>query len=316
MSLPASASYLYARTWSRPRSQTKTNLPSGESVTQWAWGPDWRSAVHAVAGVLDEVGGRAELAILGDGKHGNAAAAVVGDNHMATDWVEREMARAAAARGLLVDERQLEGPRIDGECADRAAGLAVELVDLVDGKEEATLGVDREERRARRFGGEAERFEKQILRDVKVLGLQAEEVDALALAAGVRANVGERVGGPGGRGLLGSTAAAACGKEQEGQDKKPRGVFEADARQGCALPGATLLAKSAAMPVGVLLIVMAARGESRSQATGALRSRPTNDAMCRERPARRSAAARAKSAREPSLARRPPDGCRTVVATA
>ena len=127
------------------------------------------------------------------------------------------MARAATAPvDCWLISVNLKVARIDGERAHRAAGLAVELVDLVDGKEQTALGFDRQERRARRLGSEAERFEKQILRYVEVLGLQAEEVDALDLAAGVRANVGERVGGTGGAGLFGSTAAAASGRAEGG----------------------------------------------------------------------------------------------------
>src|SRR5215510_7581650 len=107
---------------------------------------------------------------------------------MALLLVEHQMARTRAHRRLLIELRELAARAIDGEGGDRATRLALELTDLVDRKQQPAPRVELEERRARRFGGDAERREHRRLR---IGGLQSKEVDALALRARVRADVDE-----------------------------------------------------------------------------------------------------------------------------
>jgi len=54
--------------------------------------------IHARPGVLDERAGLGELAVAAHGQRGDAAAAVVGDEHVFAGLVHDQMARAVAAR--------------------------------------------------------------------------------------------------------------------------------------------------------------------------------------------------------------------------
>ena len=151
--------------------------------------------MDAFARVLDDRRGRAEPPVGPHRQHRHAAAAVVRDQNVPVVFVEDEMARSRAHRRPLIQERQRAGRLIDRERADRSGRLALEVVDLVHGKQEPPLHIEVDERWIRRLDGQSERHERDVLGDLEILGLQPEEVDTLAPAPAtcVRADIHERL---------------------------------------------------------------------------------------------------------------------------
>ena len=90
-----------------------------------------------------------------------------------------QVARAGAHRRPLIHERQHSRLGIDRKCAHRAGRLALELVELVHGEKQAAPEIELEERRVRRLGGQSERNQRDVLRDLEVLGLEPEKVNPL-----------------------------------------------------------------------------------------------------------------------------------------
>jgi hypothetical protein len=147
--------------------------------------------VHAAALVLNERRALAKRSVLSHRKRRHTAAAVVGHQHVPAGAVEHDVTRPGAAGGLLIDERQLPRLVVDKKRADAAAGRAVEFIDLVDGKHQPPRTIDRQERWAGRFDGQAKGLESDNLRARDVRRFQPKQVDALALVAGIRADVNE-----------------------------------------------------------------------------------------------------------------------------
>jgi hypothetical protein len=149
--------------------------------------------IDAPAHVLDNLRRRAEPSIRADGQHRHAPAPVVRDQEMPASIVQAQMARAGAHRRALIQQLQHPRCRIDRERADGASRLAVELVELVDRKEQAPDRVEFEKRWIRSVGRHAERDQGDVLRDRETLRLQPEKIDTLALcSSGVGADVHER----------------------------------------------------------------------------------------------------------------------------
>src|SRR6266550_4579303 len=94
----------YTSTLSKPRSQANTNWLAGSVVMKCAWGPAWRCGF-----TLEPACWMTE-----------AAGPVVGDQCESPGAIQRQMARPAATRGLLVQQSQLAALRIHAEGAHRA----------------------------------------------------------------------------------------------------------------------------------------------------------------------------------------------------
>src|SRR5207253_669496 len=77
----------------------------------------------------------------------------------------------------------------DRKRAHAAGRLAFELAQLVHGEQQPALPIDLEKGWVRRFGSHAERYECDVLRDVEIVRLQPEEINACALRSGVGADV-------------------------------------------------------------------------------------------------------------------------------
>ena len=73
---------------------------------------------HARALVLDDLRGFAERSVVLNREHGQAAAAVVGDEEPASGRVGHQMARIGSMSGDGVQQRELRCSGIDGEGAD------------------------------------------------------------------------------------------------------------------------------------------------------------------------------------------------------
>ena len=128
------------------------------------------------------------------------------------------MAGSRTARRLLVQERELAGSRVDGECAHHARLLAPELSDLANRVEELPIGMNGQEGRADRFRGQSGGAE---LTAGKVqLGL----IDSLAASPGVRPNINSELAGHGFfliRCLAPGRKTAEAGKnDQHGEETK------------------------------------------------------------------------------------------------
>ena len=152
--------------------------------------------VRARPPVLDERGGGPELAVARDGKRGHAAPAVVRDEDVLSRGVDRDVAGPVAPGWLLTEERELSRARIDREGAHRPSSALPRASRLVHGIEEPSGGMDGEEGRAPHLGGELDGP------GLSRPGVEAKDVDALRLRAGVRADVGAEIllRGPGNRG--------------------------------------------------------------------------------------------------------------------
>src|SRR5207237_2933608 len=101
--------------------------------------------VRAGAGVLVEIGRRAQPPVLADRQDRHAAAGVVGDEDAAPGPIHAQVAGVVAAGGLAVEVGQVPGGRVDREGADGPAGPAVDLRRLVGGVEVAPAGIGGEE---------------------------------------------------------------------------------------------------------------------------------------------------------------------------
>jgi len=97
-----------------------------------------------LARIVFHIGCLAKLAIGQDGKHGDGAAEVVGDEQVLAGWVNAGIGGAGAARTDGVE--QLEGAifTVDGEGADGAVFFGADAVGLIGGIEAGAGGIDRE----------------------------------------------------------------------------------------------------------------------------------------------------------------------------
>ena len=90
--------------------------------------------------VLDEIAGLAKRAVFVDRQYRDAAAAVVGDEDVATGRVDADMAGAGADGRLSVDMGERAALLVDGEGGDGAAGHAVDFAGFADGVEITAVG--------------------------------------------------------------------------------------------------------------------------------------------------------------------------------
>src|SRR2546423_12365921 len=102
--------------------------------------------MNALAGVLNELGRRAEFPVGRDGEHRYAAAVIVRDQEVPTRAVEHEIAGAVTLRWLLIDKLQLARWAFDGEGADAAGRVGI------DGEDHAALQVEFQEGRVGGLG--------------------------------------------------------------------------------------------------------------------------------------------------------------------
>jgi len=163
--------------------------------------------------VLHLRGRVAQLAAVGHGQTGRAAAAVVGHEHVLARRIHDHVAGAGALRGFLVQEGQLPGCGVDGERADRASRAARRLADFSHGKEEPPVGVDRQEGGIGDLGSQPGKLE--------LAGglLQMGQVDPLASALRVGAHVDpERAAAARGPGLCRRGAKAQTGQNPSERD--------------------------------------------------------------------------------------------------
>ncbi len=138
-----------------------------------------------------DISGGAELPVFGHRQHRHRAVPAVGHDEVLSLRRHDEMARRCSHRCPLIDERQLAGA-INREGADGATRFAFELIDLVNGKEQATLCVSFEERRIRRLRREPKRHQRHVLKDLRARRLQPKQIDALGLVACVGTDIDER----------------------------------------------------------------------------------------------------------------------------
>ena len=111
-------------------------------------------------------------------------AGVIGNEHVLAGFIDDDVAGVRAFGTDGVDFRELRGiRRIDLVAGDRAGFFAVEIIEFVDGVEELIVRMDGEERRAGRFGGEADLFEGTVA------GVEFVGVDSFARSASVSADV-------------------------------------------------------------------------------------------------------------------------------
>src|SRR5208283_1546044 len=166
------------------------------------------------------------MAVGADFVGGDAAAAEVGDERHAAFGVEGYVARPAAHGGDLVEQAQLAAG-LDAVGTHGARVLPIPHRDLVDGVNEAVIGMDRQEGRIR--GGDGE-FR---CRNGACLGVEVRQEDAFAGAAGVSADIegilgGGLVRGPRGnleqrRGGAGNEELATCERHGDNYPSLKRG---------------------------------------------------------------------------------------------
>ena len=135
--------------------------------------------------MLDDRAEGAEAAV-GLKRNGrDAAAAVVGDEQGLAGGVDGEVARAGAAGGLLVEEGERAGGRVDGVGGEAGGGRALGVAAFVEGVEEFAVGMEGEKRGV--FGGGGKLGGRETARS----DIEARAVDALAF--GFRVGVGAKV---------------------------------------------------------------------------------------------------------------------------
>ena len=144
--------------------------------------------IDARSRVLHERRGCLQPAVAIHRQDFDAATPVVRHQHGAAGAIDRQVRRSAAAGRLLVQQRQLSALMIDGKGAHRPAGLALEMVNLVDGIEEIALRSRGEEAGAGRLGGQLGRAQHPGLQ------IQPRDVDALAGGTGVGTDIHQGAG--------------------------------------------------------------------------------------------------------------------------
>ena len=151
------------------------------------------AGVGAAPPVLLDVAGGLQRAARADRQDRDGAAAVVGDQGVSPLAVDDDVAGARASGRLEVDRRQRPAGRVDGEGSHGASRSALDLGDLADGVEVCTAGMERQ--KGRILGGPGERRP----RERAGLGVHLEQVDPLAAAPGVGADVDAQAAVPSGR---------------------------------------------------------------------------------------------------------------------
>src|SRR3984957_18759682 len=81
--------------------------------------------VRTETGMLDETAGSPETSIFVNKKRGDAAAIVIGDQHVCPVLVEGNVTGSGTACGHLIEELESAGFRSDGKGAHGAAGASI-----------------------------------------------------------------------------------------------------------------------------------------------------------------------------------------------
>ncbi len=108
--------------------------------------------IDAAAVMLTESRGGPELAVGGYRKHTDAAAGIIGRQDMLACFVYHEMARPGASRGLLIQQGQISGLGINGECADGPARFSLEVIEFSHGVKKLPSWMNRQKRGILRLG--------------------------------------------------------------------------------------------------------------------------------------------------------------------
>src|SRR5262249_50296314 len=101
------------------------------------------------------------------------------------------MARSGAHGRALIEKRQL-ACGIDGECADSSSRLSFEVPDFVHAEEQTAFEVELQERGIRGLRRQTQRHERNVLRYLQVVGLEAVKINTLALASCIGTRVDQR----------------------------------------------------------------------------------------------------------------------------
>src|ERR1700728_1729482 len=89
--------------------------------------------IRSMPGVLYKSCRFAQFSAFEYGEYRNATTSVVGDQHILSGPVDDDVAGVGAARGNLVDERQLAGSAVNGKCADSSAVWSLVVSNFVHG---------------------------------------------------------------------------------------------------------------------------------------------------------------------------------------
>ena len=128
--------------------------------------------------------------------------------------IDGDVARALAARRLLIEQAQAPARRVDREGRDGAGLLAAELADFPHGIEEPPARVHGQERRIHRLARQTSR--SQLARD----RVELEQVDppARAVAIGVCPDVDPILRGSGA--ILGRSPRSVCQRQRDASDQQ------------------------------------------------------------------------------------------------
>ena len=85
--------------------------------------------------MLNEPGGVGQQAICANAQHIHTAASIVGNQHIFAAMVHHQMAGAAAAGGLLIQEFERAALRVERKRADSPGFPALKISDLADAVE-------------------------------------------------------------------------------------------------------------------------------------------------------------------------------------
>ncbi len=170
--------------------------------------------VDARSRVLDEGRRRLQRAVCPDRHNRDASSTVIGNEHVAAGLVHHEVGRAASDRRLLIECSQPARVPVDGERADRSAGLALEFADLVrriqiilarmHGQETRAGSLCRQFRRGQGAGSE----------------IEAGDIHAFALLTRVSAEVHEHLAA--GRRRSAPLTEGRHGEDGDGGDEESR----------------------------------------------------------------------------------------------
>ena len=79
------------------------------------WGIGRLGRAHGTKVLLNKRG-VAQRSVGLDGEDGEAATAVIGDEHKLPEWIDAQVGRPRALRAYDIEKRQVTGRRIDAEC--------------------------------------------------------------------------------------------------------------------------------------------------------------------------------------------------------
>ena len=107
--------------------------------------------MNARSVVLVHRSGRFQTSVRPDGQTGHGAAAIVGRQHHLPGMIDTDIARSRTSAGLLIEQIELSGFRLNRVGTDEAAFLLPELGNFADGIQQRPPGMQGKERRIRDF---------------------------------------------------------------------------------------------------------------------------------------------------------------------